>query len=382
MKLSDLAAALERLSQAELLRLPDDTLALASYRTEHGEDLIDAATNDTLGLARDVSRGTSGGSPGSGASRLVYGSSQEHLDLEREVAMWLGHESALYFGSGYAANLGALSALISPEDAVFSDALNHASLIDGVRLSKARPTIYAHLDLAELEAGLAAHQGAPARWVVTESYFSMDGDGPDLVRLRELCDRYDACLYVDEAHSLGVFGPKGAGLCAELKVRPDVLMAGFGKAVGAEGACILGSGELRTWLWNRARSFVFSTAPSPARAASTLAQVRRVQESAAQRIRLEALSRRVRSDFAAAGVQVVVGSFGPLLSLVIGEESAALELHRRLLQEGIVTAVIRPPTVPPGTSRLRLVLHASWTDEQVERLVRVVSRETTALLGD
>lgn len=380
MKSSDLAAALDRLSRADGLRLPDDFLALENLRALHGPDLIDAATNDTLGLARDVSRGTFEEQSGSGASRLVYGSAQQHLDLESEVASWLGQDTALFFGSGYAANLGALSALLSPEDAVFSDRLNHASLIDGIRLSKARPIVYSHLDLAELEKGLAAHQEAAARWVVTESYFSMDGDGPDLAQMHRLCTRYDACLYVDEAHSVGVFGPRGAGLCAASKVRPDVLMVGFGKAVGAEGACILGSRDLRTWLWNRARSFVFSTAPSPARAASTLVQVRRVQELDSRRARLEDVCGQLRSGLLAGGVPVALGSFGPIVSLVLGEEDVALELHRRLLEEGIVAAAIRPPTVPPGTSRLRLVLHASWTNSQIERLVRIVSRETVALL--
>ncbi len=315
---------------------------------------------------------------GAGSSRLIFGSSPEHVLLEQELAAWVGLPASLLFASGYAANVGALGAILSPEDAVFSDSLNHASLIDGIRLSRARAQVVPHLDLEELEEGLAQNLSAPARWVICEAYYSMDGDGPDLAALRALCDRYDAQLYVDEAHSLGTFGPQGAGLCAAQGVVPDVLMAAFGKSVGSQGACVAGSTELRTWLWNRARSFVFSTAPSPLLVAATRQQFRRTQAADRARSRLESVCLQVRGALRETGIPLVAGSFGPVVGLLMGAEERALLLAQRLRESGILAQAVRPPTVPVGASRVRLVLRASLTDDQIARLVEVVARETTS----
>lgn len=383
MHLRALPDAIRQLEEVARLRHPDDSLLREQLRTKWGERFIDAARNDYLGLARSlaaghVSRETTNGfpSPGAGASRLVFGTTSEHLQVEEAVATWLGMPAALLFSSGYAANVGALSALLSPEDAVFSDRLNHASLIDGMKLAQARPFIFGHLDLGDLEQGLKQASAAPARWVVVESYYSMDGDGPDLIRLRELCDRYDACLYVDESHSVGTFGAAGAGLCHQAGVRADVLMAAFGKAVGSHGACVLGSPELRTWLWNRARSFVFSTAPSPTHAAQLLSQIASTRAAHGARDRLQLLSQRVRQVLVEQGAPTVAGSFGPVLSLVCGSEAAALSLAERLRGEGVLAQAIRPPTVPEDGSRVRLILSASLTDPQCARLLEIVARET------
>jgi 8-amino-7-oxononanoate synthase len=204
----------------------------------------------------------------------------------------------------------------------------------------------------------------------------MDGDGPDLVRLRQLCDQHDAALYVDEAHSLGTFGPAGAGLCVEKGVRPDVLMAAFGKAVGSQGACVLGSADLRTWLWNRARSFVFSTAPSPVHARTLRAQIAKARAAHGPRDRLRRIAKQVREEWDAAGVPLPGGSFGPVVSLVRGSEASALELAGRLRGAGVLAQAIRPPTVPDGASRVRLILRASFSDSQVARLIEIVARET------
>ncbi len=317
-------------------------------------------------------------SVGAGSSRLIFGTSPEHVLLEQELAAWVGLPASLLFASGYAANVGALAAILSPEDAVFSDSLNHASLIDGIRLSRARAQIVPHLDLAKLEEGLAESVSAPARWVICEAYYSMDGDGPNLAALRALCDRYDAQLYVDEAHSLGTFGPRGAGLCAAEGVVPDVLMAAFGKSVGSQGACVAGSSELRTWLWNRARSFVFSTAPSPLLVSTTRQQLQRTQAADRARSRLQSVCLEMRVALKQAGVSLVAGSFGPVLGLLMGAEERALLLAQRLRESGILAQAVRPPTVPVGASRVRLVLRASLTDEQTARLVEVVARETTS----
>lgn len=393
MHLRALPDAIRQLEEAARLRHPDDSLLREELQSQWEESFIDAARNDYLGLATpppptDVSRETSSGSPsagspstgspapGAGASRLIFGTASEHLQVEETVALWLGMPAALLFSSGYAANVGALSALLSPEDAVFSDKLNHASLIDGMRLARARARIFQHLDLEELERGLKEASAAPARWVVVESYYSMDGDGPDLIRLRELCDQYDASLYVDEAHSVGTFGPAGAGLCHQAGIRADVLMAAFGKAVGSHGACVLGSPEVRTWLWNRARSFVFSTAPSPLHTAELAIQIARTRAAHGPRDRLQLLAKRVRQTLSGQGAPMLAGSFGPVLSLVCGSESAAVGLAARLRAEGVLAQAIRPPTVPDDGSRVRLILSASLTDSQCQRLLEIVARET------
>ncbi len=400
MHLSRILQALRDLEADHRLRVPDDDLLALRLLQIHGEQFIDAATNDYLGLGRNVSRETVPSSPGpgyppdvsretvvdllapapgSGASRLLFGSSPEHLAVEREVAEWLKVPAALLFSSGYAANTGALGALISPEDAVFSDALNHASLIDGIRLSRAKPIVFEHLNLDALEEGLRTAKDAPARWVVVESYYSMDGDGPDLVRLRHICDQYDAALYVDEAHSVGTFGPEGAGLCSAAGVQADVLVAAFGKAVGSSGACVVGSENLRAWLWNRARSFVYSTAPSPAHCASLLRQIRRTRQAEDARRALARLSTKVRAALESAGISLVSGSHGPVLGIVVGSERAALRVADGLQTDGILAAAIRPPTVPEGECRLRLILSADLTEVERARLVAAVVLRVSAL---
>lgn len=377
MHLSAIGTRLAQLREQGLLREADDRGVRQELFAAFGEQFLDACSNDYLDLAgADVSRETPaqpGAAVGSGASRLVFGTHPEHRKLERTTADWLGYESALLFACGYSANLGALGCLLSEEDAVFSDELNHASIIDGIRLSRARPVVFPHLDLGTLEAQLAQAGGAPARWVVVESYYSMDGDGPDLRALRALCDRYDAHLYVDEAHSVGTFGWRGRGLGAEAGVQADVLMAGLGKAVGGQGACVLGSTDLRLWLWNKARSFVFSTAPSPWLSARVTDQIGRTQDAETARARLMDHAQQLRRALLEQGVETVPGSFGPIVSVVVGGAEQAMACAAQLRAVGILAQAIRPPTVPVGRSRLRLVLRAGMNKDQVQRLADAVA---------
>lgn len=359
----------------------------ARGRGGDGVEVAESGTTPGTVEPGTVSRETSGawgtGLPwGAGSSRLLHGSVRAHLGVEELVAAWLGQPAALLFASGYAANVGALSALIDPEDCVISDALNHASLIDGIRLSRAKPTILPHLDLDETERALQAAADRPARWVVTEAYFSMDGDGPDLAALRSLCDRYDAHLYVDEAHSLGVFGPEGRGRLAAAGVQADVVMGAFGKAVAAQGACVGASGLVRTWLWNRARSFVFSTAVSPVLAAGLEACIRATKAADAERERLEGVVQKVRAGLAAQGWNVAPGSFGPIVSLLVGTPQRAVELAAALEEQGVLLQAIRPPTVPEGGSRIRLTLHADLSSAQVERLLQALAPHATQVSAD
>ncbi|MEP7048730.1 MAG: 8-amino-7-oxononanoate synthase [Pseudomonadota bacterium] len=372
---SFLNQSLAELREAGLLREPDDGAArngVSLAATQLGQRAIDASSNDYLGLgARPVSRETVA-HPGAGASRLIHGTAPEHLALEAELTSWVGSDTSLLFASTYAANLGLVSALAVRDSVLISDAANHASLIDGARLGKAEIRVVPHLDLDGIRSALNERRGARACWVLTESYFSMDGDGPDLRALRALCDDADACLIVDEAHALGVFGPGGAGRCAEAGIRADVLVGALGKAVGSHGGFVAGSVALRTFLWNKARSFVFSTALSPRHAQLTLEQVRATRAADALRVRLASNAAWLRRRLSESGLAIVPGSFGPIVSLVIGDNDRVLDVAARLRSKGILAQGIRPPTVPVGAARLRLTVKATFGDEDLSRLARAV----------
>ncbi len=369
----DLNLRLAQLREAGTYRDPADAETRALLAA--GGPVLDACSNDYLGLARlpaDVSRETP--TAGSGASRLVQGTRPEHAALEAALASWVGKPAALLFASGYAANVGCLAALLTPESTVLSDRLNHASLVDGCRLARPNLLVYDHLSLTALERGLDAAPKAHPLWVLTESYFSMDGDGPDLAAMRSLCDRFGANLVVDEAHSLGLYGREGAGLCQRAGVEADVLLGTLGKSVGTHGAFVAGSTALRTWLWNRARSFVFSTAPSPAQAALTLRHVGLARAADGARQRVLAHAERLRTALGRAAVPVVPRSFGPIVPLVAGSAAQAVAFAARLREQRILAQPIRPPTVPVGASRVRLTVTASLQTADVDRLADAVVR--------
>lgn len=371
-----LRTRLAQLQEQDLLRDPADSGARERLESAAGEPPLDACSNDYLGLgARTVSRETMdslfGAELGAGASRLVQGTRAAHLELECALAEWVRLPAALLGLSAFAVNVGSIPALVEPESLVVSDRLNHASIVDGCRLSRARVVVVPHLELAAVEAALRTRAGSAPAWVVTEGLFSMDGDSPDLVALRALCDRYGAGLYVDEAHSLGVVGPAGAGRAAEQGVTVDVLVAGLGKAVGAQGGFAAGSQLLRTWLWNRARAFVFSTAPSPVLARLTLAQVEAARAADTARAALARRSDELRRALGALGFQVGEGP-GPIVPVVLGSNERALRAMQVLREHRILAQAIRPPTVPVGAARLRLTAHADWPDDAVPRIARAL----------
>jgi 8-amino-7-oxononanoate synthase len=356
-----LETELERLESQGLLRNPV---------TPSREGLIDFSSNDYLGYAADpVSRETlSLERAGAGASRLISGSFPVHGALEHSLARWLGTEASLLFSSGYAANVGTIAALVGPGDAIFSDQLNHASIIDGSRLSGARIHVYPHLDLEFLRGRLREAGGFRRLLVVSESYFSMDGDGPDLVELGALCREFGAMWMLDEAHALGVFGPSGAGRAGEAGVLPDVLVGTFGKALGAQGAFVATTERARAWLWNRARSFVFSTAFSPLLCALVQRNVQRAQQDDAGRARLAAHSAALKARLLGADVALPTAQFGPIVPVILGSAERAVAASARLLNAGIYAPAIRPPTVPQGTARLRLSLNAAFTSSTLDRV--------------
>jgi 8-amino-7-oxononanoate synthase len=385
--LRHLLVELKELKQRGLLRVPPDPIG-GPAQTGSPPPLL-LCSNDYLGYAADswdgppdaAGSGTPGasGAAGSGASRLVVGEHLAHVEAESEIAGWLRTDAALLFSSGYAANLGCIAALARPGDLIVSDALNHASLIDGCRLSGAHVVVTPHQDLAAVERALSEGRAARTRWVVTESYFSMEGDSPDLSALRLLCDSHDAALYVDEAHAVGVFGSEGRGLCAEAGVVPEVLVGTLGKALGLQGAFVAGSATLKQYLWNRARSFVFSTGISPALAVRIRANVRRVKVDDRARERLHANARRLREGLRELGLPLRPGTRGPVLPWLVGASGAAVTLSSRLREHGVLVQAIRPPTVPPETARLRITATARLSEADITRALHAFADVTSSV---
>ena len=353
------------------------------FRTLDHPSGIDLLSNDYLGLARDprlaralIEAVTTSGRVGSGGSRLLGGNAEEWEQAESEFAEFAGVEASLYFSSGYGANIGLLSALVQPGDLVFSDALNHASLIDGTRLSGARKVIYPHKDLARLEDALASHRNDPAaKVIVTESLFSMEGDRAPLRELLELGGRYGAELIVDEAHAVGVLGPQGRGLAAEAGIERELLaiVHTCGKALGSTGAFVGSSRMLREFLINRARTFIFSTAAPPYMARQILAAVAAVRGMDAERLHLQAISQKLRDGLLADGFDIST-SDSQIVPLIAGTNQAALAWAESLREDGFAVRAIRPPTVAPGCARLRFSLRAALGENQIDQLLRAARR--------
>jgi 8-amino-7-oxononanoate synthase len=337
-----------------------------------GRPLVNLCSNDYLGLAADPRLRRAAGDAaeregaGSGAARLVAGDLPVHAILERRIAAWKGTEAALLFSSGYHANAGVPAALAGGGDAVFSDALNHASIIDGCRLSRAELVRYGHGDAQEL-GDLLARTRARRKLVVTDSVFGMDGDAAPLREIAELCDRHGAMLYVDEAHAAGVLGPTGAGLAEELGVahRVDVHMGTLGKALGSFGAYVAGARRLVDLLVSRARTFVFTTALPPAACGAALAALDVLEGEPARREKLRRLALRMKAGLGRLGFDVA-RVVAPIFPVVLGTEGRALAASRALRARGFFVRAIRPPTVPPGTSRLRVALGAAHEEAQVD----------------
>ena len=389
-------AGLDPLARAELAQLAARGLlrSLEPLSTPAGvevvlqgpggpERLVNWSSNDYLGLAADprlgaaLAEGARRWGSGAGASRLVTGDFACTGALEQELAAFEGTEAALLFGSGYAANLGLLPALCGPGDLVLSDALNHASLVDGCRLTRAEVAVYPHCELAALEAALRRGAGARRRLVVTDTVFSMDGDLAPLAAIAALCDTHGALLAVDEAHATGVLGPRGSGLVAALGLggRVDARMATLSKAAGLAGAWVGGSRLLRELLINKARPFIFSTAlpPALAEAASTSLRLLAGPEGDARRERLFRGVRRLAAGLRALGLPAEERS--PIFPVVLGAPERALAVAAALRVRGQLVKAIRPPTVPAGTSRLRIALSAAHGDAHVDGLLAAL-RET------
>jgi glycine C-acetyltransferase/8-amino-7-oxononanoate synthase len=315
---------------------------------------------------------------GAGASRLVSGTMTIHRRLEERLAEFKGRETALLFGSGYLANAGVVSALARPGDIVFSDELNHASIIDGCRLSRAETFVYAHRDVEHLAWGIAQADGRGAL-IVTDSVFSMDGDVAPLPELVELARRHRIRLVVDEAHATGTLGPGGRGAIAEagLESQVDVIVGTLGKSLGSYGAFAACDRQMARYLVNSARTFIFSTAPPPPAVAGALAALELLQEQPRRVRRLQANVGAIRSELSREGFDVR-GSRTQIIPLVVGDPELTVDICEKALARGVFAQAIRPPTVPPMTSRLRLAVMASHRDEELRRAAQVLAQAARA----
>jgi 8-amino-7-oxononanoate synthase len=353
--------------------------------TLDGRPVLLLCSNNYLGLADHprlrqaaaeaaLSLGTS-----AGASRLISGSMSIHAELESRLAEFKGAEAALLFGSGYLANTGAIAALARRGEVVFSDELNHASIIDGCRLAGAETFVYRHADTDHLAWGLRRSAGRAAL-IATDGVFSMDGDIAPLPELADLAQRHRCRLLVDEAHATGCIGPGGRGsvAAAGLTDEVDVIVGTLGKALGGYGAYVCGSAELVDFLINSARPFIFSTAPPPPLVAAADAAIDLLMEDLSRVERLRANAAALRDGLRSEGLDPI-GADTQIVPLVIGEADDAMALCERLLGEGVFAQAIRPPTVRPGTCRLRLTTMATHRTADLRRAARLIGTAARGL---
>jgi len=342
-----------------------------------GQEVLNLSSNNYLGLANHPAIRAAAKEAidryacGSGASRLISGNMTLHLELEESIAKLKGAEAALIFNSGFQANVGLLSTLVGEGDVIFSDALNHASIIDGCRLSRAEALIYPHCDLDRLESDLRKTQKNSKKLIVTETVFSMDGDIAPVREIADLAARHGAVVMVDEAHATGVFGPNGGGIVEEMGLAGKVLiqMGTLGKALGGFGAYVAGSRNLRDLLINRCRSFIFTTSLPPVVIAMAKAAIDIIKKEPQRRRALRDNSQTLREGLERMGFSL--GRSGSqILPLMVGDSAKCMILAERLLHNGVFAQGIRPPSVPPGTSRLRIVPMATHTREQMEQALR------------
>ncbi|HWH80264.1 MAG TPA: 8-amino-7-oxononanoate synthase [Candidatus Binatus sp.] len=375
---------------AELQKLKDAGLYRSLRRVEgdqdatlmlDGREVINFSSNNYLGIANHPALAEAAKAAidcygcGSGASRLISGNMTLHEELEAKLAKFKGCEAALVFNSGFQANSGILATLVGDGDVIFSDALNHASIIDGCRLSRAQTRVYPHCDLDSLETQLKKAASGARKLIVTESIFSMDGDESPLVGIVELAEKYGAMVMVDEAHGTGIFGPNGAGVVAKLGLteRVAIQMGTLGKALGGFGAYVAGSSALRELLINRCRSFIFTTSLPPAVMAMAIAAIDLVVDEPQRRESLRTNCQMLKSGLIGLGFELTP-SESAILPLIVGDATRCMEISGQLLEFGVFAQGIRPPTVPPGTSRLRITLMATHSEQQIERALAAFKR--------
>ena len=304
---------------------------------------------------------------GSGGSRLVSGSSDLHRELEEKIAEFKNTEAAILFSSGYLANIGTISSLVGPEDFIYSDELNHASIIDGCRLSRANVRIYDHLDLRQLENLLSKDSNKNKKLVVTDTVFSMDGDLVDLNELTSICEKHGAMLMVDEAHATGVLGERGSGATEYFNVekRVPVVMGTLSKAIGSLGGYIAGSNNLIDFIRNRVRSYIFDTSLPAASLAASIEAINIIQRDKEMRDHLWEMINSFKSGLEEIGLQIIPSN-SAIIAVLIGDPDPALVFANELRKEGVFTPAIRPPSVPHGKCRIRASLMAGHNKNHID----------------
>ncbi len=380
--LYQLQRELEELDARGLLRKPKLIGSPIGPRVEiDGREILLFCTNDYLGLANhpSVKRATKDAvdkyGAGAGASRLVAGTLPIHRELEAEIARFKNAEAAIVFGSGYLANIGILSSLMQQGDIIYSDELNHASIVDACRLSRAKTSIFPHADTDGLEEMLAESVACKRKLIVTDGVFSMDGDLAPLPELARLASEFNCYLMVDDAHATGVVGPGGKGTASHfgLDGAIEVQMGTLSKALGSYGAFVTGSQKLIDFLTNRARSFIYTTALPPAAVAAALEALRIVENEPERRESLWRNAEFLREGLTSAGFDI--GSSETfILPIIIGDARECVGMAEALLEEGVFAQAIRPPSVPEGSSRLRVVPTAGHTPEDMECALEAFAR--------
>ncbi|MBI3252678.1 MAG: 8-amino-7-oxononanoate synthase [Candidatus Omnitrophica bacterium] len=349
--------------------------------------LVNFSSNNYLGLVHHpeiISKAASAlkkWGTGSGASRLVSGDLAIHAELEKRLAEFKREETALVFSSGYLANLGAVTALAGEEDVVMVDRLNHASLIDAARLSRAKFWVYPHKDVSSVSKLLDRAKSYRRRLVLTDAYFSMDGDAAPLAGLAEVCAEKKAILYIDEAHSTGVFGKSGRGMTEHFNLsgQIDVVMGTLSKAFGSVGGFVAGKNILRETMVNRSREFIYTTAPAPASSAAALAALDVIENKPEIRKKLWENIRFVREALLGMGFDLM-DSEGPIIPVRIGESAKVLRLKEFFSEEGIFVSAIRPPTVPRGTDRIRVSIMATHTKDHLNEMLSAFKKVRKQIL--
>jgi 8-amino-7-oxononanoate synthase len=354
-----------------------------------GRSVVNFSSNDYLNLANDerlktaALRAVQQYGTGSTASPLMSGRIALHADLERDLAQWIGTETAIIFGSGFLANVGAVSSLMGRKDLIVADRMIHASLIDGARLTRATLLRFDHNDPVSLQRLLAQNSEDYGRvLVVTESIFSMDGDVAPLRKIARAARYYNALFMVDEAHALGAYGPNGRGFSSGLpkELRPDLFVGTFGKAFGGYGAFVACSDAMRDYLVNRARSYIYSTAPAPASLGAAREAIRIVDHPASGTSKTSELGSQLKHRITTLEEMLIESGFKtprqgtPILPIVIGENKATLEAAESLLKDGVLAVAVRPPTVPEGTARLRLSVTLGHEDQDFQQLINALKK--------
>ncbi|MDI6733817.1 MAG: 8-amino-7-oxononanoate synthase [Planctomycetota bacterium] len=387
--LAYLSRELKKLNAEGLLRKPMVIEDTRGVRVKiKGQWFVSFCTNDYLGLTQHpavksaVVRATRRFGAGAGSARLLAGTISTHHSLERELAKFKNTEDSLLFTSGYVANLSVITTLIRKEDVIFCDELNHASLVDAVRLTKAEVFIYRHCDMGHLERLLGRGGGVKSlisntrrRFIITDTTFSMDGDGAPLREIVTLARKYNAYTIIDEAHATGVFGKEGRGLAEELNIeeKTDIIIGTASKALGSIGGFVTGKDVVIDYLRNKARQFIFTTALPPGVCAGTIEALKilRCREGKQLRYRLWQNTNYIKSRLLEAGFDLR-HSISPIIPIVIGDTKKTLRISQLLWQKGFYVPTIRPPTVPPGQSRLRLVITAMHTREDIDSLIKIL----------